>query len=31
MLAEKDTLIWKYFKQRLLFPKDLKWDNIEGD
>jgi hypothetical protein len=24
-------LIWKYFKQSILFPKDLNRDNIEGD
>jgi hypothetical protein len=24
--AWKDTLIWKYFKQRILFPKDLNWE-----
>jgi hypothetical protein len=29
--AWKDTLIWKYFKQRIIFLKDLNWDNIETD
>jgi hypothetical protein len=31
LLMLEKTLIWKYFKQRKLFPKGLNWDNIEGD
>jgi hypothetical protein len=27
--AGEDTLTWKYFRQRILFPRYLKWENID--